>query len=101
MSVFHYILSGILRGVEVDGKRKTNWNIYPMEFKPNFFEKYVFIEVFFLLQYSGFCWVAANLGHVGLVGWDIFLINRRMFCSRLAHVTKIFEAVFERSRELI
>lgn len=30
---------GILRGVEVDGKRKTNWNIYPMEFKPNFFEK--------------------------------------------------------------
>lgn len=51
---FFIYFSGILRGVEVDGKRKTNWNIYPMEFKPNFFEKYVFIEAFFYYSTLGF-----------------------------------------------
>lgn len=93
-SVFLNILSGILRGVEVDGKRKTNWNIYPMEFKPNLFERYVLNEASFSIT---LLWVFFGCGKFGLVGWVIFRINRHMFCSRLAHVTKICEADFERT----
>lgn len=29
---------GILGGVKIDGKEHTKWNIYPMEFKPPFFD---------------------------------------------------------------